>query len=93
MISTKVTQTKPSGAAFHEPSAEKLAYIRTNYIEKKKLGIKVEGSGDTRIVTYNFASQEARDEFDADPAIVAMLQEGKAFNTSNSIASESIEVL
>jgi hypothetical protein len=93
MISTKVTQTKPNGASFHEPSAEYLAYIRSKYIEKGKLTIAITGSGDSREVTYNFATQEFRDEFDADPRIIAMLQENQQHNSQTGIQSVSTEVL
>jgi len=93
MISTKVTQTKPSGAAFHEPSAENMAHILNNYIKKKKLVITLEGSGDTKIVNYKFTTEADRNEFDADPVIVAMLQEGRTFNASNNITSATAEVI
>ena len=93
MISTKVTQTKPNGASFHEPSAEQLAHIRSNYIEKGKLTITITGSGDSREVVYNFATQEFRDAFDADPIVIAMRQSSEAYNASANVQSASIEVV
>lgn len=93
MIGTQITQTKPEGASFHEPSAVQLRHIRDRYLIPQKMTVEIINDGNTRTVKYNFTSEAARAEYEADAVVIAILQESQQYNSSASVTSNSIEVL
>jgi hypothetical protein len=93
MIGTQITQTKPEGASFHEPSATQLRHIRDTYLIPQKMTVEITNNGNSRTVKYNFISEEARAEYEADPVIIEMLQSNQQHNTSANVVSNSTEVV